>query len=107
MLVEDRTITTGTHLATDVCVVGAGPAGITVARELAGRGIRVAVLTGGGFGSDASTDGLNDGVTSATHYGPTAIQDGRLRRFGGTSALWVHQTVPHDGRFRARMPMPR
>ena len=32
----------------DVCVVGAGPAGITVARELIGSDVRVCLLESGG-----------------------------------------------------------
>lgn len=41
--------------AYDVCIVGAGPAGITIARKLGAAGRRVLLLEGGGFEIEADS----------------------------------------------------
>src|SRR5215471_10393452 len=50
------------NIDVDVCVIGAGLAGLTIARELARRGWTVAVLEAGRVGCGAS--GRNGGVVS-------------------------------------------
>ena len=47
--VDDRRARAAFDRAFDVCVIGAGPAGITLARRLAGRGLDVALMEGGGL----------------------------------------------------------
>jgi NADPH-dependent 2,4-dienoyl-CoA reductase/sulfur reductase-like enzyme len=44
-----RKLASGTTIEADVCVVGAGAAGIAIAREFAGRSERVALIEGGGL----------------------------------------------------------
>ena len=48
MLVDARTVPDGSRIEADVCIVGAGAAGITMARELRRRPLRVVVLESGG-----------------------------------------------------------
>ena len=48
----DATEPDGEDVRTDVCVIGAGPAGITLARELGARGVHVCVLESGGLEID-------------------------------------------------------
>src|SRR6188474_2319533 len=72
--------------AFDVCVIGAGPAGITLARRLAAAGARVALMEAGGLEySDESQD-----VYRATNVGMEYfdLDICRLRYFGGTSNHW-------------------
>ena len=72
----------------DVCVCGAGPAGITVARKLAANGKKVLLLEGGD---------LSFSEKSQNHYkgkwvGPNPfwwLETGRLRYFGGSSNHWT------------------
>jgi len=45
-----RDIEDGAKLSFDLCIVGSGPAGLTLALELATLGIRIAVLEAGGRG---------------------------------------------------------
>ncbi len=72
----------------DLCVCGSGPAGMTVAREAAARGLRVVLLEAGGYElSSASQD-----VYKATSVGPLTyygVETCRLRYFGGTSGHWA------------------
>jgi len=96
----------GSTVEFDLVVVGAGPAGITLARELSGRGLRIAVLEAGGFeppGPEASA--LYDGDIVGLSY-PLAAS--RQRFFGGTSNHWGGWCRPLDSSdFAARDWIPR
>ena len=48
-MIEDlRKFPPGTTITADICLIGAGAAGITIARELAGSALRVCMVEGGG-----------------------------------------------------------
>lgn len=70
----------------DVCVVGAGAAGITLARRLLARGRGVILLESGGLDYEAPVADLNAGANAGLHY--YDLGDSRLRFFGGTTAIW-------------------
>jgi choline dehydrogenase-like flavoprotein len=72
--------------AGEVCIVGAGPAGITLACELAERGRDVIVLDSGTDTSDPVIQALNDGDVAGDDY--AGLRTTRHRQLGGTTALW-------------------
>jgi choline dehydrogenase-like flavoprotein len=74
---------------TDLCIIGAGPAGITVAREFVGRSLRVCLLESGGALPTRAAQRLNDGRNVGYRYYPLAST--RARAFGGSSAHWWQQ----------------
>jgi len=103
-------IPSGTILQTDVCIIGAGPAGLAIATELAGGPHQVMLVESGAF--PAETAGMRDETSAALGHGadawnfdqyqllnlddqlptgdvsyPSAIQT-HIRRFGGTSNSW-------------------
>lgn len=86
MFVDARTLPEGTRLEADLCVIGAGAAGITLARELAGGPLRVILLESGGFTMDPDAQGLAGGEVAGLPYMPLAGT--RLRYFGGTTNHW-------------------
>jgi choline dehydrogenase-like flavoprotein len=80
----------------DVCVAGAGPAGITLARRLAAKGASVALLEGGGLDLDSQSQDLYQGDIVGRDYFPLDVA--RLRYFGGTSNHWGGWSRPLDTR---------
>ncbi|MEL6226423.1 MAG: GMC family oxidoreductase [Pseudomonadota bacterium] len=70
----------------DICVVGAGAAGITLARSLARAKLSVVLLEAGGMELDGATQLLYSGDnTGIRYFDLTAC---RLRYFGGTTNHW-------------------
>ena len=70
----------------EVCVVGAGAAGITLTRRLLAAGRDVLLLESGGADFEAATADLNAGTIIGEDYYP--LHDARMRFFGGTTAIW-------------------
>src|SRR4051812_23487662 len=76
----------------DVCIVGTGPAGTTVANELAGSGLRIALLESGKLAPTRHGDELRR-VTSEGIF----IKDySRERVLGGASTTWAGLSSPLD-----------
>ena len=71
----------------DVCISGAGPAGITIARILANAGKNVALFEGGGLELTETSQDLYHGKNIGLNNWD-AIYNCRLRYFGGTSNHW-------------------
>jgi choline dehydrogenase-like flavoprotein len=95
-LIEDgRNIPDAQVLNTQICVIGAGAAGITLALELAGRGLDVILLEAGGLKADkASCRDLDGEIASKEHHAP--LFESRSRQLGGTTAQWVGRCLPLD-----------
>jgi len=76
-----------------MCIVGAGAAGISIAREFLDTNVSVVMLEGGHLEADGATQALNDGVVTGLNY-PLATS--RLRFFGGTTNHWAGQSCPME-----------
>jgi choline dehydrogenase-like flavoprotein len=86
---------------TDVCVIGAGAAGICLSLSLAKRGAAVTLLESGGLGHESAIQDLNRAVVvGLSHKG---VHEGRFRIFGGTTTRWGGQILPlHPYDFEAQ-----
>jgi choline dehydrogenase-like flavoprotein len=84
----------GTVLEADLCIIGAGVAGLLIAREFAGSSARIVLLEAGGTVADETSEELSGGEASARSF--RGFQAGRARVFGGTSTLWGGQCIPLD-----------
>ncbi len=94
MILDARTLPAGTVLDADLCVVGGGAAGITLARDLAGTKARVMLFESGGLDFDAATQELYDGEVAGQSFTPLDVD--RLRYFGGTTNHWSGGCRPFD-----------
>ena len=73
--------------AFDLCVIGAGPAGITLARRAAAQGLSVALMEAGGREITAESQEVYEGeVGRARLLAARGLQ--RLRYLGGSSGHW-------------------
>lgn len=72
--------------AFDVCVIGSGPAGLTLARKLAASGKRVALMEGGGRDISWDSEELYEGDSVGAEYWPLTAC--RKRFLGGSSNCW-------------------
>jgi choline dehydrogenase-like flavoprotein len=105
MFIDARSISKKTVINTDVCIIGAGAAGITLAREFIGQPFRVCLLESGGLEYDAETQSLYKGQNAGHPYYP--LEAARARFFGGTTNHWNGACRPLDGiDFEARAWVP-
>ncbi|WP_109356749.1 FAD-dependent oxidoreductase [Sphingorhabdus sp. EL138] len=86
MIIDLRKSDPSTRFETDVCIVGAGAAGITLARRLDKLGKKVLLLESGGIDFEPDVQALAEGPSTGHDYYP--LVDSRLRFFGGTTAIW-------------------
>ncbi|MEJ6022325.1 GMC family oxidoreductase [Ramlibacter sp. PS4R-6] len=95
MIQDANGIGNGTRLKADVCIVGAGAAGISLALSLSGQGLDIVLLESGQVDLHAATQSLYDGEVAdeKLHSPPDKY---RQRRFGGSTAIWGGRCMPFD-----------
>ncbi len=94
MLLDARELSAESTLECELCIIGGGAAGITIARELAGTDIRVVLLESGGLGPEKDTQDLYAGTIEGSHY--PSLTRCRLRYLGGTTNHWGGNCSPLD-----------
>ncbi len=87
MLNDAREVSAGDVLEADVCIAGAGAAGITIARELRDSGLEVLLLEGGGEQSSQEHQDLYGGSSSGDAN--VGLKNCRTRAFGGSTNCWA------------------
>jgi choline dehydrogenase-like flavoprotein len=92
MLIDGRAVADGSQIDADVCVVGAGPAGLTLAAELLLSPYRVLIVESGGLGPDRQADHLVRLEFESPDF--DSPNQTRRRRFGGMATAW-HIQLPH------------
>ncbi|MGZ8994971.1 MAG: GMC oxidoreductase [Rhodospirillales bacterium] len=107
MFIDARKVDENVDIETDLCVIGAGAGGISLAREFNGRPVRVCLLESGGLRAERETQSLYEGESVGIPY---ELDTTRSRYFGGSTNCWggfsrpfqpIHFTkrdwVPHSG----------
>lgn len=94
MHTDARKIADHTVIEGDLCIVGAGAAGISMALDWIGTKHKVILLEGGGFEYDDQVQELYAGKTSGQKYYP--LKSARLHYFGGTTGHWAGLCSPFD-----------
>ena len=93
MILDAENVAGGTRLSADVCILGAGAAGITLARELEGTGLSVVVLESGAETLEPDIQDLARGESVGETLGfsdnPATLDSIRLRQLGGTTNHWA------------------
>ena len=86
MLIDTQRLRSGAVIESEICIIGGGVAGITLALEFDRAGISACMLESGGVGRHGATADLYDGSSSGIPYD---FSDGTRSRFlGGSSNCW-------------------
>lgn len=94
MHIDARNLDNNTLIEGDICIIGAGAAGISMALEWINTPYKVILLEGGGFKYEAQMQDLYKGKTTGQRYYP--LESARLHYFGGTTGHWAGFCSPMD-----------
>jgi choline dehydrogenase-like flavoprotein/predicted dehydrogenase len=88
---------------TDLCIVGSGPAGMSIASEFARTNTRVLVLESGGLSDEPDTQVLYEIENIGAQR---SVNQDQLRRriLGGSSHIWTGRCAPFDALDFERRP---
>jgi choline dehydrogenase-like flavoprotein len=90
-IIDANTLESDSVLAADICIVGAGAAGITLCSAFAGTSLSVCLLESGSARVDEDAQSLCD-IDVAGH--PVQVDFmSRARYFGGTCNLWAGRSM--------------
>ncbi|SOD92022.1 GMC oxidoreductase [Spirosoma fluviale] len=106
MIVTKNTFPPGHTLDADICIIGSGPAAISMALSLDGSPFSVIMITGGNWSETISNQDLYRGAVSprGSHE---PLEENRRRQFGGTSSAWGGRCMPFEPvDFKARSWVP-
>src|SRR5947207_15285999 len=95
MFEDARAISPGNTLNCDLCVIGGGPAGITIAKELAGTSVRIIQLEAGARKETARARELYRGFAEPKDS-HEPLEENRRRQWGGATAAWGGRCIPLD-----------
>lgn len=98
----------GTEIDADICVIGAGAAGITIARHFADTNHRICLLESGGLSLERAPQLLSRGSLGGLPYEPLELA--RVRQFGGSTGRagwggWCKPLAEEDFQARDWVPM--
>ncbi len=90
-----RDFKSGSLFQSDLCIIGSGPAGLSIAKEFIGTKVNVLIVESGGWEEEAETQSLYDIENVGA---PRYIQQDQVRNriFGGTSHTWTGKCAPFD-----------
>ena len=94
MFIDARRVPSGSALQTDVAIIGAGAAGITLALELSGKGLEVCLLESGGTDFTWANQTLYSGRSVGLPH--CALDVCQLRFLGGNTNAWGGWCRPLD-----------
>ncbi|MEL6494229.1 MAG: GMC oxidoreductase [Cyanobacteria bacterium J06623_7] len=98
MLIDGRNLPESHQLETEVCIIGAGPAGITIAREFINTKFLVILVESGGLEFDPKLQSLSTGDVFSLHT--SDLKYSRRRQMGGNAHAWNAPIDRHTAGWR-------
>lgn len=95
MMLDMADLSDGQVLKADLCIIGAGAAGISIALQFIGQGFDVLLVESGGRRHEPEIQDMYAGSVERpdVHASPDRF---RCRQFGGSTTLWGGRCVPFD-----------
>ncbi len=94
MHTDARDLENNSTIEADICIIGAGAAGVSMALDWNKTGHKVILLEGGGFKYENELQNLYRGTSTGQKYYP--LFGTRLHYFGGTTGHWGGMCAPFD-----------
>lgn len=94
LFIDPARVADGATFRADICIVGAGAAGLALAVSLARKNGSIICIESGDFDPREDIQALNHVEMSGLDH-PSSMQ-GRFRIFGGTTTKWGGQMLPLD-----------
>jgi hypothetical protein len=94
VILDGRSCSDGETVTADVCIIGGGPAGITIAHELSRTNLKVVLIESGSAKGESAAEKLNAGGQVSGGFAPLTLF--RRRVLGGASVVWAGRCVPLD-----------
>ena len=104
MIIDTRFLTNNQNIEADICIVGSGTAGLTVAKEFVNQGFNVCLIESGGLKPDRETQSLYAGKNVGHPY--FTLDTARARYFGGSTNRW-HVAVGDDCSWARMRPLDK
>lgn len=95
MIIHPDQLEENTLIEADICIIGGGPAGISIALELQSANKKIVLLAGGIERETVANQDLNKGyiIPKGSHE---PLEENRRRAFGGASIVWGGRCIPFD-----------
>lgn len=93
MQIDLEKVPSGSTFESDICVIGAGVAGLLLSNKLARHGFRVHLLEAGGLHLEQRSQDLYKSEMQGVFY--QGATEGRFRTFGGASTRWGGQLLAY------------
>jgi choline dehydrogenase-like flavoprotein len=109
MLIDANDLSDGTAISADLCILGAGAAGVTLAHSLRDTSFSIVLMESGGMKAEDPTQALYDGtyVGNIPSIDAKYLSASRIRMYGGSTNLWGGYCRPLDALdFEARDWIP-
>lgn len=95
MIVKQKNIVGNPNIEADICIIGSGAAGITIALEFLNSDTSVVMLTGGIEKESSENQDMYRGASSIKNS-HEPLEENRRRAFGGSTLAWGGRCVPYD-----------
>ena len=89
MLLDGRSVPDGSAIEGEVCLIGAGAAGLAIAQEFLASKINIILIESGGLEYEDATQSLYEGEDKSVE-----LANVRMRYFGGSTNCWHGRCAP-------------
>ncbi|MDC0619442.1 GMC family oxidoreductase [Candidatus Pelagibacter ubique] len=95
MIIESKSINDKHIFKADLCLIGSGPANLTIVHHLRNTKLKIIIIPGGKFNSDKQNQSLYKGIIGKNSSHEPLLKN-RHREFGGSGNYWGGRCVPLD-----------